>query len=111
VNDAGLVEFVDFVTQTPNLTLFLPNTPSALAAFNDIGTNISAADLTALFEYHIVPDFVLYSPDFVNGTSFKTAMGDNVTITMVGNETYVNSAKILLKDYMIVNGVFHTLDR
>ena len=92
------------------MTFFVPNTAIALAKFNDISPNISAADLTALFDYHIVPDTVLYSPGFMNGTTLKTTQGDNLTITKVGNDTYVNDAKILEPDYMIVNGVIHTID-
>ena len=93
------------------MTFFIPNTAAALANFDNISTNISAANLTALFDYHIVPDTVLYSPNFVNGTVLKTTQGDNLTITMLGNVTYVNSAKIIESDYMIVNGVIHTIDK
>ncbi|KAG0651787.1 Fasciclin arabinogalactan [Hyphodiscus hymeniophilus] len=111
INDQGLIEFVNYASFTPNMTFFVPNSAAALATFTDsVSTNISAADLTALFDYHIVPDQVLYSPDFVNGTILRTAQGDNLTITTVGNDTYVNMAKILESDYLIVNGVIHTID-
>lgn len=93
------------------MTFFLPNTEAALDWFNNASTTISADDLTALFNYHLVPDTVLYSPDFVNGTVLKTHQGDNLTITTLGNDTYVNSAKILQTDYLIINGVIHTVDR
>jgi uncharacterized surface protein with fasciclin (FAS1) repeats len=46
----------------------------------------------------------------VNGTVLTTAQGDNLTITVNGNDTYINSAKILTPDYLIVNGVIHTID-
>lgn len=111
MNDAGLIDFVNYASFTPNMTFFVPNTASALATFDKISTNITADNLTALFDYHIVPDTVLYSPGFVNGTVLKTTQGDNLTITTIGNETYVNSAKIIQSDYMIVNGVIHTIDR
>ena len=111
MNTTGIIDFANYATFTPNTTFFLPNTEAALDWFNNASTTISADNLTALFNYHLVPDTVLYSPDFVNGTVLKTHQGDNLTITTLGNDTYVNSAKILQTDYLIINGVIHTVDR
>lgn len=72
---------------------------------------MSADNLTALFNYHLTPNTVLYSPDFVNGSVIRTHQGDNLTITKLGSDVYVNSAKILETDYLVANGVVHTLDR
>lgn len=111
VDDAGLIEFVNYASFTPNMTFFIPNSAEALTMFNDASTNITAANLTALFDYHIVPDALFYSPDLKNGTILKTTQGDNITITTQGSDIFVNSAKILEPDYLIVNGVIHTIDK
>ena len=110
MNDSGVIDFVNYASFTPDMTFFVPNSADALTAFNNMPGNISAADLTALFDYHIVPNNVFYSSDFVNGTVLTTTQGSNVTITTVGNDTYVNDAKIVERDYMVVNGVIHTID-
>jgi len=67
--------------------------------------------LTALFDYHIVPNFVGYSPLLTNGTVLKTVQGDNLTITTQGSDIFVNSAKIIEIDYLVVNGVIQVIDR
>jgi uncharacterized surface protein with fasciclin (FAS1) repeats len=72
---------------------------------------MSADNLTALFNYHIAVDTLLYSTDFLNGTVLRTHQGDNLTITKLGSDVYINSAKILQTDYLVANGVVHTLDR
>jgi uncharacterized surface protein with fasciclin (FAS1) repeats len=58
VNDTGLVGFVNMASFTPNLTFFVPNTASALATFNNVSIGLSADDLLAVFDYHIVSNFV-----------------------------------------------------
>lgn len=41
----------------------------------------------------------------------RTAQGSKVTITVQGNDTFVNQAKILKTDFLVGNGVLHTIDR
>jgi len=96
---------------TPNLTFFVPNSAAALSHFTNTTTNMNADELTALFNYHIIPDFVGYSPSLLNGTVLKTLQGSSLTITRNGSDIFVNSAKITTPDYMVVNGVIHVIDR
>ncbi|KAE9363200.1 FAS1 domain-containing protein [Stipitochalara longipes BDJ] len=110
VNHMCIVDFVNYASFTPNTTFFLPNTQAALDWFESISPSMSADNLTALFNYHIIPNTLLYSPDFVNGTVLQTHQGDTLTMTRVGSDVYLNSAKILQTDYLIANGVVHTLD-
>jgi len=111
INDAGLISFVNNVTQTPNITFFIPNSQEALAIFNNESVGISAQNLTDLFNYHIVYDYVGYSNELVNETSLKTAEGQNLTITRDTNGLiYVNQAMITDPDLLIVNGVVHVID-
>jgi uncharacterized surface protein with fasciclin (FAS1) repeats len=107
----GIIDFVNCASFNGDTTFFLPNTENALDWFNSVSTNISADNLTALFDYHLVANTVLYSSDLVNGTVLQTHQGDNLTITLLGSDIYVNSAKILQSDYLVANGVVHTLDR
>ncbi|KAH8587873.1 FAS1 domain-containing protein [Bisporella sp. PMI_857] len=110
VDNTGLINFVNIASFTPNMTFFVPNTAEALDKFTNISTGLSAENLTALFNYHIVPDFVGYSSSLANGTALKTAEGSSLTITRQGSDIYVNSAKIINPDYLIVNGVIHVID-
>lgn len=103
--------YVNGILEVPDVTYFIPNSASALAnATNIIKVNGSSDDLQALFEYHIVPDFVGYSSLLTNGTSLKTAQGDNITITMQDGDMFVNSAKVITKDWIVANGVIHVID-
>jgi uncharacterized surface protein with fasciclin (FAS1) repeats len=72
--------------------------------------NSTADELEAVFKYHVVQGVVVYSPSLTNGTEFKTAEGDSVTVNIQGNDTYINGAKILATDYLVANGVVHIID-
>lgn len=103
--------YVNGIIEVPDVTYFIPNSAVALAnATNAIKVNGTADDLQALFEYHIVPDFVGYSPLLKNGTSLKTMQGENITITIQDGDMYVNAAKVTTTDWIVANGVVHVLD-
>jgi uncharacterized surface protein with fasciclin (FAS1) repeats len=105
--DAG---FVDQPNILPDVTFFVPNSPEALASFTNLSTNASSEDLEAIYQYHFVPNFIGYSTDLKDGMSLKTAQGNNITITIQGNKTYVNAVEILSVDYLVGNGVIHVID-
>ncbi|KAE8441548.1 hypothetical protein EG329_004856 [Mollisiaceae sp. DMI_Dod_QoI] len=98
------------VLDASNVTFFLPNTASALAAFTSFAANASQSELGDSFNYHVIPNFLGYSSDLKNGMVLKTAQGSKVTITIRGNETFVNQAKIISSDLLVANGVVHTID-
>lgn len=111
VDDTGLIQFVNNVTTTPNLTFLCPNSAASLAQFSNISKSLSAQELLDLFNYHIVYDFVGYSPALKNGTTMKTAQGTDIIFTRDAEDNiYVNQFMITQPDYMTVNGVFHVLD-
>lgn len=56
-------------------------------------------------------DTVLYTSQSVNGTSYRTALGTNVTVYIVDNVTYINDAKVTTPDVLIANGAVQVLDR
>lgn len=106
---AGLA---DEVRLKADVTAFTPNTVEALAAFNAVkAKNPTKAQLAALFNYHIVQNFVGYSTVLQDGMQLQSLNGQNLTITKRGNTTFVNGARIITSDYLISNGVVHVIDR
>jgi uncharacterized surface protein with fasciclin (FAS1) repeats len=105
--DAG---YVNQVLDAPDVTYFLPNSAEALANATKLAANSSATEQQAIFEYHIVPNFVGYSPRLTDGLSLTTMQGSNVTIHVQDGDTYVNSAKIISSDYLVANGVVHVIE-
>jgi len=68
--------YVNGILEVPDVTYFIPNSVAALAnATNIIKANDSSDALQALFEYHIVPNFLGYSPLLTNGTTLKNLAG------------------------------------
>jgi uncharacterized surface protein with fasciclin (FAS1) repeats len=103
--------YVNQVLDLHDVTYFIPNSAAALAGATQLAQNSSAADLEAVFEYHIVPGSVNYSPMLKNGMSLKTQQGTNLQITIQGGDMYVNAAKVIASDLMVANGVVHVLDK
>lgn len=97
--------------EIPDITYFIPNSAAALSNATALVKSSSAADSQALFEYHVVPGMVAYSNSLTNGTTFKTAQGENVTVTVQDGETYINAARVIDSDYIVANGVVHVIDK
>ena len=96
---------------TPDVITFVPNTVASTTAFaNFSATNPSAEKSNALFNYHFVPGVKGYSPNLKDGQKLKTSQGQSLTITKQGNETFVNGARIISTDFIVDNGVVHTID-
>jgi uncharacterized surface protein with fasciclin (FAS1) repeats len=95
----------------PDVTLFIPNTQNALEDATNLSKNASQAGVVATLEYHVVPNFLGYFPVLTDGMVLKTAQGSNLYITVNGNATFVNAARITASNYLTDNGVFHVLDR
>lgn len=103
--------FTTQLTNIPNTIYFAPNTPNALSQFPNISTN-AAERLTELLEYHVVSGKVLYSTDLRDGMNLTTIEGRNLTIRVAKDGTkFVNGAKIMETDFLVANGVLHTIDR
>jgi uncharacterized surface protein with fasciclin (FAS1) repeats len=103
--------YVNQVLDLHDVTYFIPNSPAALASATQLAQNSSAADLEAVFQYHVVPGSINYSPMLKNGMTLQTQQGTNVKITVQDGDTYVNSAKVIASDLMVANGVVHVLDK
>ncbi|KIW12391.1 hypothetical protein PV08_09668 [Exophiala spinifera] len=106
LTNASLAEAVDQMT---DVTCFVPNN----AAFRAIGSalsNLTTEQLTSILQYHVVEGVVGYSTGLENGTSLMTAQGTNVTITVDDEDIFVNSAKVVIADILVANGVVHVID-
>ena len=94
----------------PNdITAFIPNN----AAFQAIGSmlsNISINNLSAILNYHIVIGSIDYSTMLSKNTTLVSATKENLTITVEGDSVFVNSAKIVLPNVLVAEGVVHVID-
>jgi hypothetical protein len=107
-NDTPLVNNAIYA---PSNTIFAPNTQAAVDSFNSISATMSQEQLAEIFNYHTVPGFLGYSTQLKYGMQLRTFQGTNLTITIQGNNTFVNSARIMTYDYLVCNGVVHMIDR
>jgi len=101
-------DLVDALDTLKDVTCFVPNNE----AFQSIGSaleNASMVDLVRILQYHVINGTVGYSSDLSN-TSLTTLGGSNVTITVEDGNVFVNSAKVLIPDVLVANGVVHVID-
>jgi hypothetical protein len=55
---------------------------------------------------------LVFSTDLVNSTELVTNLGRSILITTSPDgDTYINTAKILSRDHLTANGVFHVTDQ
>jgi len=97
------------VSDARDVTIFAPNN----GAFNAIGNitgNLSTQQIENIAKYHVVLGKVEYSSLLGNQT-FETAAGPNVTIRHINGTYYVNSARIVVQDVLLSNGVAHIIDK
>lgn len=98
------------LTTFPDITSFITNDPklSQMAAT----LRSDPAQIAGIINYNHIAGEVIHSQDFVNGTSFTTPSGANVTVT-IGKDgsIWINDAKVVRSDVLIGNGVIHVLDK
>ncbi|ERF75420.1 hypothetical protein EPUS_00213 [Endocarpon pusillum Z07020] len=105
VTTAELAEAVD---TTPNVTIFAPTNE----AFQSIGSalgSISTEDLASILTYHVVSGTVGYS-SILSNTTLTTLNDADVTISIVDGAVFVNSARVVMADVLVANGVVHVID-
>ncbi|KAL8847646.1 MAG: hypothetical protein Q9221_007334 [Calogaya cf. arnoldii] len=102
-------ELVDTVQSLKDVTIFAPNN----SAFNAIGSalpNLTTSQLASILSYHVVNGTVAYSSMLENDMTVPALMGGDLRITMEGSDVFVNSAKVLIPDVLVANGVIHVID-
>ena len=91
-----------------NITAFIPNN-AAFQAISNLVSNLTAQDLVGILGYHLIPNITAYSTDLKNA-SLPTLGGANVTITVSGDDIFVNQAKVITPDVLVMEGVVHIID-
>lgn len=93
-----------------NLTAFIPNN-KAFKAIGSALSNISIEQLQGILGYHIVEDAVLYSTLLTNGMNITTLAKGDIHVTIDGDHVFVNSAKVVIPNVLIKEGVVHVIDK
>jgi transforming growth factor-beta-induced protein len=108
VEAAGLV---DTLKSDGPFTVFAP-TDDAFAALGDEAIAGLLADpetLSQILLYHVVPGRVM-AADVVALESATTAQGEDIAITVDGDNVMVNGANVIIPDIEADNGVIHVID-
>ncbi len=94
------------------LTLFAP-TDAAFDELPEGALDALLADpegpLTNVLSHHAL-DGLYLAEDFEDGVSYMTANEDEVTITIDGDDIYVDDVLVTVADLEAVNGVLHVID-
>jgi uncharacterized surface protein with fasciclin (FAS1) repeats len=93
-----------------NMTFFIPTNEAFQAVGGTLAT-MSPTELSRILAYHVINGTVGYSTMLNNGSMLATA--DNnvpVTITKHNGTVYVNSAKVVVPNVLVANGVVHVID-
>ena len=102
---AGLGETLDTV---PDLTIFVP-TGDAFDAIGSILGTASIEDVAEILKYHAITGAVVFSDD-VTDTTVKTVQGNELTLSVVDGSIFVNTAKVVIPNIILSNGVAHVID-
>ena len=62
-------------------------------------------------KYYLIEGTAAYTSTMKNGTMFKSLQGAPITVTLLGNDIYLNDAKIVGADFLLSNGVIQVLNR
>lgn len=98
----------DTVNTVENLTIFAPNN-DAFKAIGSAFANASQETLQTVLQYHAIAGSVVFSPQITN-TSVQTLQGNNINLTVIDGTVFVNSAKVVLPNVILSNGVLHVID-
>lgn len=103
---------VSSLGSTSSITLFVP-TNDALSASLGSNVTVSESETTALADSHVISGSVAYSPRLVDGASFQTANGRDITVTVdeSGEVVLNNDIRLVQSDIIIENGVVHLIDK
>jgi len=108
INAAGLDNTLNF--EGP-FTVFAP-TDDAFAALGDVVNDLLGdpeGALTDILLYHVLGDSVR-STMLSDGMMATTLNGDSITVRFEGDDVYIDSAKVVIKDIEADNGLVHVID-
>jgi len=109
----GAAGLVDALSGEGPFTVFAPTDDAITALVTELG--ITADDLLALegladiLTYHVVGATAL-STDLMDGDTFTTLNGADITISIMDGTVMVNNATVTVADITTDNGVVHVID-
>jgi uncharacterized surface protein with fasciclin (FAS1) repeats len=104
---ASSANLTDTFDSIPYSTFFIPS-DDAFANANESSPSAATASLLA---GHVIPDFAGYLPSLVNGSTLTTQSGSMVTVSIQGDNYYINDAMIISSNTILENGVAHVIDK
>ncbi|KAK0749610.1 FAS1 domain-containing protein [Schizothecium vesticola] len=109
---ATAAQLLDGLNSLSDLTIFAPNN-DAFEAIGSVVTTLPPQTLAGILNYHVLPRGVRFSTDLIAAGSpvqFTTSQGQNLTVSRLNGQLFVNSARILIPDIITANGVVHVID-
>jgi len=104
---AGSANLTDTFDNIPATTFFIPSDE----AFASSNVSSPSGTTASLLEGHVIPNFIGYLPSLVNGSTLTTQAGSVVTVTIQGDNYYINNALIITSNAILENGVAHVIDQ
>ena len=105
-------ELADDLSGPGPFTVFAP-TDAAFAALpagvlDDLLAD-PTGDLAEILQYHVLSGQVL-STDLMDGQMAETLQGEDITVTINGDDIFINQALVTVADLLADNGVVHVID-
>ena len=91
---------------SPSITVFIPTND----AFSAANISTASSGIASVISGHVILDFVGYLPILTNGGNYMTQSGKILTVTIQGDDYFVNNAKIIASNLILENGVAHVID-
>ncbi|PVH70121.1 FAS1 domain-containing protein [Cadophora sp. DSE1049] len=112
INFFGVTDrpLIDSLLAERDKTFFLPNSAKALSNILRSPTFANDETLLGYFGQYARCSKLVFSTDFVDGALLMTDGGVTVVVTVLEGEVYINNAKVLERDVLMANGVFHIID-
>lgn len=102
----------DLSNPASSWTVFAPTDDAFSALGQDVIDALLAdpqGDLLNILLYHAVTSVAL-STDLQDGQTITTANGEDVTVTIVDGNVFINDAQVIIADLEADNGVVHVID-
>ncbi|KAG8623694.1 hypothetical protein KVT40_008670 [Elsinoe batatas] len=101
----GLADPLDIV---PDLTLFIPVNEAFQAAASAF-EGASVETLRDVLQYHAITGNVIFSSEITNTTA-QASNGGTLTFSVIDDKIYVNTARVLIPNVLLSDGVAHVID-
>ncbi|KAF4984219.1 hypothetical protein FZEAL_559 [Fusarium zealandicum] len=102
-------ELMPGINSLKDITVFAPR-DQAMEAIGGTLRKMDVKKLGQTMGYHVIQGKVLVSSDLENAKYLDTLYkGHKVHIRQIGNEKFINSAKIITTDILLSNGILHII--